>query len=178
MKYPYRVFQTQVEEHVFWVAECPALKGCVGQGDTPEAALTELAANEQSWLELAEEYGMEIPEVPIEKPNAYSGKLTLRVAPHVHEDAAEFAKEQGVSLNQYINDAIVSQNARMESIGFIAPELKKTVYYIKELFTAPEETQSEGCSIVTLFTPQAQSGGYKLGQSRQVDPHILPIGVH
>ena len=36
IKYPFKVFQTEVEGHVFWVAKSIYLKGCVGQGDVQE----------------------------------------------------------------------------------------------------------------------------------------------
>ena len=177
MKYPYRVFQTCVEEHYFWVAECPILKGCVGQGDTLEEALAELEANEQSWLELAEEYGLEIPAVPVEQMNAYSGKLTLRVAPYVHQEAAELAKKQNVSLNQYINDAIVSQNARLSSVGFIVPELKKAVSYVKELLFSPSGTQSNGSTSVTIISPFETRNNYKVFSDTDNSPFMVPAGM-
>ncbi|MBQ3077671.1 MAG: type II toxin-antitoxin system HicB family antitoxin [Clostridia bacterium] len=142
MKYPYRVYRTQVEDHVFWTAESPALKGCVGQGETLEEAVTELESNEQAWLELAEEYEMEIPEVPIEDFPVYSGKLTLRVAPYVHQQAAEMAKRQGVSLNQYLNDAIVAQNARLAAVGSIGAEAKKGTRRSGKLPAEPTRTPS------------------------------------
>lgn len=175
MNYPFRVFQTKVEEHTFWVAECPALKGCVGQGDTLEEALAELEGNEQSWLELAEEYGVEIPEIPVEQMNAYSGKLTLRVAPYVHQEAAEQAKKQNVSLNQYINDAIVSQNARMSTVGYLTPELQKAAYCFKELLSVPTETQSKKTFSLKVFRSDGQNN-YRVFDNPENAPYMIPAG--
>lgn len=168
MKYPFHVYKTQVEEHVFWVAECRTLKGCVGQGDTLETAIAELESNEQSWLELAEMYGMEIPAIPMENLNAYSGKMTLRVAPYVHQEAAELAKKQNVSLNQYINDAIVAQNARVSTVGYIAPEVKKAVKYVKELMSAPTESFSHGVT---------SSINYKVEFAAELAPYMVSAGA-
>ena len=162
MKYPFHVYRTQVEEHVFWVAESRALKGCVGQGDTPELAIAELESNEQSWMALAELYGMEIPEVPMENFNSYSGKLTLRVAPYVHQEAAEIAKKQNISLNQYISDAIVAQNARISTVGYITPEVRKAVKYVKELMAAPSGSFSEGTRALFRLDTRGTRGGYKV----------------
>lgn len=53
----------------------------------------------------------------------YSGKITTRIAPHVHEQAAKLAEEQGISLNQYINDAIVALNSQLLGIRHVAPEI-------------------------------------------------------
>ena len=113
MKYPFSVYFTQVEDHKFWIAECKILKGCVGQGETVEEAVAELKANQEEWLETAREFGIPIPEIPVENELEYSGKFTVRVSPY--------------SLNQYINDAIVSQNAALSTTGYIIPKVKEAI---------------------------------------------------
>ena len=119
IKYPYMVYQTRIEEHIFWIAKSSYLRGCVGQGDDQEEALLELEENEKAWLETAEEVGIPIPEIPMEQIEEYSGKLTLRLAPFVHMQAARFAQKEGISLNQYINNAVVSQNAVMNDTAMV-----------------------------------------------------------
>jgi predicted HicB family RNase H-like nuclease len=42
--------------------------------------------------------------IPIEK--SYKGNLNIRLSPDLHKKAAHNAALKGVSLNQYINDAI------------------------------------------------------------------------
>ena len=111
MLYPFQVYQRMVESHVFWVAKSASLKGCVGQGESAGEAIKELETNEQEWLDGAKEVGIAIPPVPVEAAQEYSGKLTVRIAPDVHRDAAQIAKTEKVSLTQYINDAIVNWNA-------------------------------------------------------------------
>lgn len=54
------------------------------------------------YLEFCEELGKS-PEKP------FSGKLVLRIAPEVHERAAFEAKSHGVSLNSWINEAVIQQ---------------------------------------------------------------------
>lgn len=116
MLYPFRVYQTDVEGHLFWVAKSSSLKGCVGQGETVEEAVSELESNEQEWLCTAREVGIPIPAVPVEPAQEFSGKLTVRIAPSVHKDAAQLAKSEKISLAQYISDAIVNWNAHNASI--------------------------------------------------------------
>ncbi len=111
MKYPFSVTLHENEGHAYWVAKSASLKGCVGQGDTPEEAVCELTENETEWLETASEVGIPIPEVPKFNFDGYSGKLTIRIEPIEHGKAVCYAKEQGISLNKYINDAIVSKNS-------------------------------------------------------------------
>lgn len=125
MKYAYLVYKMKVEEHIFWVAESKDLKGCVGQGETSENAVKELENNEIEWLESAVKYGINIPENTIETVVEYSGKFTVRISTSVHEDAAQQAKKQGVSLNQYVNDAIVVRNSRYSTLDDISKPLKK-----------------------------------------------------
>ena len=61
MKYPFYTYIDEVEGHTFWVAKSLSLKGCVGQGDTLDDAISELSINEEDWLEEAKEFGITIP---------------------------------------------------------------------------------------------------------------------
>ena len=42
--------------------------------------------------------------LPLEK--SYKGNLNIRLAPELHKKAAHIAALKGISLNQYINEAI------------------------------------------------------------------------
>ena len=116
IKYPFKVYQTEVDGHIFWIAKSSSLKGCVGQADLMADAIAELEENEKAWLETAKETGIPIPEVFVENNENYSGKLTLRLAPYVHMQAVRLAQREGISLNQYINNAVVSQNSALEAV--------------------------------------------------------------
>lgn len=114
MKYEFEVYQMNVENHLFWVAKSKVLKGCVGQGETSSEAITELELNEADWLETAKQCGIPIPSVCVKTDTPqYSGKVSLRFSPFIHEQAVEISKRQGISLNQYINDAIVYYNSML-----------------------------------------------------------------
>lgn len=110
---PFKVYQMQVENHIFWVAESKSLKGCVGQGDSYEIATSELEQNEIEWLETAMEFNIPIPNEEYITEKTYSGKVSLRMSPIVHEEASNLAAELGISLNQYINDAILTYNNKV-----------------------------------------------------------------
>lgn len=120
MKYPFNVTFTKEGNESYWVARSLCLKGCIGVGNSPEEATAELTENESAWLESAAEIGMEIPEIPVERKNTYSGKLSLRISKSVHERAAEEAKKEGISLNQFINDAIVSYTSQTRVSRYIS----------------------------------------------------------
>lgn len=136
MKYPFNVVFTKDGADTYWLAKSCCLKGCIGQGQTMEEALEELAGNESMWLETAIECGIDIPDIPIEEENTYSGKLSLRMSPEVHKRAATIAKQEGISLNQYVNDAIVNYNAELSTGVHIATRIesiaKQTLKVIDE----------------------------------------------
>ena len=123
MKYPFNVVCVREDSEIYWVAKSVCLNGCIGQGDSADEAIRELEGNESMWLETAAEVGIDIPEIPVEEDTKYSGKLSLRMSPAVHKKAVENAKREGVSLNQYVNDAIVNYNAELNTAGFIAREV-------------------------------------------------------
>ena len=115
MIYPYTTKYYEANDHTFWIAESSFLKGCVGQGKTLEEAISQLDENEKEWLETAEALNIPIPElVPMQMPT-HSGKFTVRLSPSTHAEAVALAKSQGISLTQYVNDAIVAQNARLST---------------------------------------------------------------
>lgn len=48
-------------------------------------------------------------DIPLEK--SYKGNLNIRLSPELHKKAAYNASMRGISLNQYINDAIKKEIA-------------------------------------------------------------------
>ena len=46
-----------------YVVEIPVLKGCLAQGETLEEALQELKIVTDLWLETAEKYGQQLPDL-------------------------------------------------------------------------------------------------------------------
>lgn len=60
MLYPFVIYPC--EEGGF-VAEIPALKGCLAQGETLDKVLDELKIVTYLWLKTAEKYGQALPDV-------------------------------------------------------------------------------------------------------------------
>lgn len=98
---PYRVLLYPSAEGVY-AAEIPELPGCISQGKTVEEAYSMIEDAKISWLESALADGLEIPQ-PYRLIEDYSGKLNIRIPKSLHRTLAEKAKEEQVSLNQYIN---------------------------------------------------------------------------
>lgn len=161
MKYPFTVYKTKVENHEFWIAESPLLNGCVGQGDTQEEAISELQTNEDEWLATAVEYGIDIPSIPCESMKECSGKFTVRCSPYVHRRAVELAEKQGISLNQYVNDAIVTQNSSITTLNYVMPAVKKAVETVKMMaVTAKSESKEVSNTNYTVVLPRSYATPY------------------
>lgn len=45
-----------------WVAECPSLPGCIGQGKTKEEAVTNIKEAIQGYIAALEDDGLQVPE--------------------------------------------------------------------------------------------------------------------
>ncbi len=63
VKYPFVIYP---DSEGGYVAEIPALKGCLAQGETLNETLEELETVENLWLETAQQTGLELPQVEVE----------------------------------------------------------------------------------------------------------------
>ena len=115
-KYPFKVYQNMINGKNIWIAQSSVIKDCKGQGENQMDAISNLEKEETKWLEHASKSDVPIPDIHIEHPEDYSGKMTLRLAPYVHMQAAMIAQREGISLNQYISNAVISQNATLSAI--------------------------------------------------------------
>ncbi|MGQ9824819.1 MAG: type II toxin-antitoxin system HicB family antitoxin [Desulfotomaculales bacterium] len=82
-----------------YAVEIPDLPGCVSQGETLQEALAMIEDAKLCWIADALEKGEEVPE-PLDE--SYSGRILVRTPKSLHRALAEKAREEGVSLNQYI----------------------------------------------------------------------------
>lgn len=101
LELPYRIVFYPAEEGGY-VVEIPELPGCISQGETMEEALAMIQDAKICWIESALEEDIEIPE-PARGIEEYSGKLNIRIPKSLHRILVKKAKEEKVSLNQYIN---------------------------------------------------------------------------
>lgn len=82
----------------YYYGKIAELDGCQTTADTVEELLKELDEVKRDYIEIKLEYGDPIPE-PNEMP---SGKIVLRMPKTLHWRLAGEAKQEGVSLNQYM----------------------------------------------------------------------------
>ena len=86
------------------MATCSSFPGLSAFGETEEEALREAKIALDLFIESYKERGIPLPKPP--KKQTFSGQLRLRLSKSLHERAARMASLDGVSLNQYINNAV------------------------------------------------------------------------
>src|SRR5205809_7280478 len=105
---PYRMVVRGDEAEGF-LAEVPELPGCFTAGQTPGEALEMLREAMALWFESAIERGLDIP--PPAADQDYNGRILLRVPKVMHRQLVEQAREQGVSLNQWLLTLLARRSA-------------------------------------------------------------------
>ena len=96
---PYDIEVKRNEDGTYF-ARVKELPGCMTEADT-FAEIEEMIRDAMAaWIEVALEEGVPIPEPrSLEK---FSGRFVLRLPRSLHRDVVRKAKEEGVSINQWI----------------------------------------------------------------------------
>jgi len=89
-----------------FVAEIEELPGCMTQGETLEEVFEAIEDARHGWIQVAYENGQDIP-LP-RGMEEYSGKILIRIPKNLHRALARAAKQEGVSLNQYITSLLAA----------------------------------------------------------------------
>lgn len=165
-KYPVEVFWSEEDEG--FIAIAPDLPGCSAWGETESEALSQLREAESAWINAAKEAGNPIPKAS--KPAAlseYSGKILLRIPKLLHASLAKDAKEDGISLNQYMVYLLTKNSAINETSKRISNNLitifqfhssPKSIPAMKMIQPQNEKwlyvkTSEEGQTIKTITAP-------------------------
>ena len=97
--YPVEVRPLAADEGGGWLATFPDLPGCMGDGETPQAAIVDGFDAAQAWLAAAQAHGDPIP-----KPGSggESGRFVARVPRSLHTRLVARAEQEGVSMNTLV----------------------------------------------------------------------------
>jgi predicted RNase H-like HicB family nuclease len=100
-RYPVSVFWSDEDEG--FIAIAPDLPGSSAFGETQPEALAELEHAIEAWIDAALAAGNPIPEPtrPVAETEP-SGRLLVRMPKQLHGSLARAAKNEGISLNQYV----------------------------------------------------------------------------
>lgn len=108
-----------------YTATIHELPGCIAEGDTAEEALAQLESVAQSWMASAAASGYPIT-APIDYEGA-SGKIALRISRRLHQLAAERADLEGISLNQFIGNALACYIGQQDGMQRMAQQLETAI---------------------------------------------------
>jgi predicted RNase H-like HicB family nuclease len=117
---------TRYPAHVFWsdedegyIAVAPDLPGCSAFGETQQCALIELQSAIAAWIKAANAAANPIPKPtrPAVVDN-YSGKILARMPKSLHAQIAKQARNEDVSLNQYIVFLLTSAITQQQVVRY------------------------------------------------------------
>ncbi len=112
MKLPYHLEIIPDAEEGGYTAMYPDLPGCLTCAETPEEIVVSALDAKRAWLTAALEEGIEIAEpFDEDKLAGYSGQFKLRMPKSLHRALALHAKMEGVSMNQYCNYLLATNDA-------------------------------------------------------------------
>lgn len=98
MDYPIIISRLSDDEGGGYMGYAPDLMGCMGDGDTPEAALADTQNAILEWLDTANERGLVIP------------------APHSKSDAARKEREGLIAALKELGDGIENLDGRLDDL--------------------------------------------------------------
>lgn len=101
LKYPFKIEALSEEDGGGFFITYPDLPGCMSDGETVEETLKMGEDAKRCWIEAAIKDGVEIPK-PHSFNEQYNGRITLRTPKSLHRKLIEEAKDEGISLNQYL----------------------------------------------------------------------------
>ena len=118
---PYARILTPAEEGGY-VVEVLEVPGVISEGDTADEAMAMIDDALGGIIAVMLEDGETIPE-PIGF-NEYSGRFNLRVSSDVHREAVMRAQVEGVSLNQWVGQAVVARLAGQSLADEVVEKLR------------------------------------------------------
>jgi antitoxin HicB len=107
----------------------PDLDGCMAEGATLEEAVANLADSRELWIETRLENGYAVPEPGNEE---YSGRISLRMAPSLHEQLTRIATRNGISLNLLINSVLASYAGGADPLANVLVEIRSALAELYE----------------------------------------------
>ena len=100
LDYEIKIRKLAEEEGGGWFAQIPILPGCMSDAETVDECIVNLEDAKRGWIETCIELGREVPEPT--KTTDFSGQLRVRMPKSLHQALSEKAKEENISLNQFI----------------------------------------------------------------------------
>ena len=124
LPYSIEIYRDHSDENPGWVAKVKELPGCITQADSFEELEEMIYDAMRSWIEVALEDGIPVPE-PRGEEN-FSGKFVVRLPKSLHRELVEASQEDNVSLNTFVINILA------KAMGFRTKtfdrKIKNTIY--------------------------------------------------
>ncbi len=104
--------------------------GIVGDGESIEEALADLEINKRSRFKRYLNDGLEIPE-PESERGEFSGRFVVRMPKSLHHELSLSAKENGVSLNLFVNN-LLSMNLQTSKLSAALDGIQNEIKSLSE----------------------------------------------
>jgi RNA polymerase sigma-B factor len=122
LPYHLQVRREQEGGRSWWSATVEELPGCAARGSTSDEAVKRLRPAMRSWIEtaLAERREIPTPADGGDRPKAtpsHSGRFLVRMPSTLHQQLAEAAERENVSLNRFVTDVLAASVANEPSVA-------------------------------------------------------------
>lgn len=107
-EYRFEVFTDYSSGEREYVVKYYDFENVIGVGDSIAEAIEDANENLDLYLQYCKEQNRSIPEPSIHEESSFSGKVTLRMSRSLHKLVDKKSKEEGISLNAYLNEAIAA----------------------------------------------------------------------
>jgi predicted RNase H-like HicB family nuclease len=108
-----------------YIATCPEFPGLSAFGETAEGALTEARVAIPLFIRTYEEDRLPIPEP--RGLQRHSGQFRLRLPQSLHGQLAKMADAEGVSLNQFVLDALAERAGAQRVHNQMLQEMRRAI---------------------------------------------------
>jgi len=128
MSLPYTIQTIKNEDNSYFVT-IKELPGCMSEGNNLQDAYTIITDAMKAWFETAIEDNIDIPLPESMQETQYSGRVLVRLQKSLHRDLIQDAQKEGISLNSYINNLIITKNTEKN----ILDKMTSSIYGRKHL---------------------------------------------
>jgi len=160
-RYPFFVYPIDTDTGTEWAVEFYDVPGVIGGGETELEAIEDAFDNLEAHLQFLKEDG-EILPVASDFDENYSGKLPFRTSKSTHRRLKMAADREGVSINQYINEAVVEKLTKSEYSTYLSEIISEISIPTKRFFMrnygGDYSKESHVDSATTVFSASGTRG--------------------
>lgn len=157
-EYTVSVRMESVDGERLYVARIQELPDVEEYADTPEFA-RELALDTIATMyEICQEKGLAFPSPNVAQAPEASGRVTLRLAKSIHAAAIQRAQVEGISLNQYMSNAISSALIKADSLDVTKNALTEIFDRYNDAFSHVSKIREIGSNALNYFSRWEFSG--------------------